>query len=127
MIARAEAPHALCHLATFPLPEGRGDYGSGAVDTMTAADALVVLAEHDRGSVGTALFAPVGLPRILRPGHFHPRALQRTIEGQGGHQRFFNEAGRAWSLYVVLGSFAAAATVVPRVNAVLRTVRIDPA
>ena len=118
--------HALAHFATFALPDQRGDHGSGAVDRMTADDAFVVLAEHGPDSVGTALFAPVGLPRILRPGHFAARALQRTIDGQGGHQRFFNEAGRAFSLYVVLGSLDRAAVVVPRVNAVLRTIRIDP-
>jgi hypothetical protein len=119
-------PHPVAHLATFPLPEDRGDYGSGAVDRMTAADALVVLVEHDPTSVGTALFAPVGLPRDLRPGDFDPMGLQRTIPGQAGHQRFFTEAGRAFCLYVVLGAHRAAVALVPQVNAVLRTIRIDP-
>jgi hypothetical protein len=117
--------HPVAHLASFPLPAERGDYGSGAVDRMTARDALIALVEHDGSSVGTALFAPVGLPRELRLAHFSPMALQRTIPGQGGHQRFFTEAGRAFSLYVVLGSYAAAASVLPSVNTVLRTVRIE--
>lgn len=118
-------PHPVAHLASFALPAERGDYGSGAVDVMRAGDALVVLIEHDPSSVGTALFAPVGLPRELRASQFDPMALQRTIPGQCGLQRFFTEAGRAFCLYVVLGSHARVATTLPAVNAVLRTVRID--
>jgi hypothetical protein len=119
-------PHPIAHLGSFALPAERGDYGSGAVDRMTSTDSFVALVEHDGSSVGTALFAPVGLPRELRAAHFNPNALQRTIPGQGGYQRFFTEAGRAFSLYVVLGSYAGAATLVPTVNAVLRTIRIEP-
>lgn len=119
-------PHPVAHMATFPLPAERGDYGSGAVDLMTPVDALIAIVEHDVSSVGTALFAPVGLPRQLRPGQFGPRVLQETIAGQGGCQLFFTEAGRAFSLYIVLGSHAAAESLVPRVNEVLRTIRIEP-
>jgi hypothetical protein len=121
----AGTPHPVAHLASFALPEDRGDYGSGAVDRMRPTDALVVLVEHDPSSVGTALFRPVGLPRDLRPTDFDPMALQRTIPGQAGVQRFFTEAGRAFCLYVVLGSHRTAAAVVPSVNAVLRTIRIE--
>lgn len=122
----AGVPHPVAHMASFPLPAERGDYGSGAVDVMGPDDAFVALVEHDPTSVGTALFAPVGLPRDLRARSFSPSALQKTLRGQGGLQRFFTEAGRAFSLYVVLGSHDRAAAIVPRVNQLLRTIRVEP-
>ena len=47
-----------------------------------------------------------GIPRALSPDDFSPGVLQRAIRGQAGVQRFFHEPGRAFCLYVVLGSFA---------------------
>ena len=117
--------HPVAHLASFDLPDERGDYGSGAVDVMRPLDALIVLVEHDPTSIGTALFARVGMPRRLTATQFSPAALQRTIPGQGGFQCFFTEAGRAFSLYVVLGSHALAHRMVGVVNDVLSTVRLD--
>ena len=34
--------HPVMHIATFGLPVGRGDFGSGAVDLMDPDDALIV-------------------------------------------------------------------------------------
>ena len=98
-----ERMHPVVHLANFPLPPNRGDYGSGAVERMTAANALIVLFEFGPESVGTALFKASGLPRTLQPSRFAPEALQRRLPGQLGYQHFFTEAGRAFSLFVVLG------------------------
>jgi hypothetical protein len=42
-------------------------------------------------------------------------------------QVFFNEGGRAFCLYVVLGSFNLRHTTVARVNEVLATMTIGPA
>lgn len=115
------------HLANFPLPPRRGAFGTGAVETMSGPDTLIVLFEYSAGSLGTALFAPMGLPRVLHPGAFNPHALQRILPGQAGYQAFFTESGRAFSLYVVLGALAQAVTSVPGVNQVLAGLRIDPA
>ena len=43
-----------------------------------------------------------------------------------GCQYFFNEGGRAFCLYAVIGSYAQRAALVPKVNAVLATVKIAP-
>jgi hypothetical protein len=111
--------HPVAHLANFALPPDRGDFGSGAVELMGADDALVVLFEYGPESLGTALFAPVGLPTRLGPEQFSPRQLQRVIPGQAGYQTFFTAEGRPFCLYVVLGSHARAPVLVPEVNTVI--------
>jgi hypothetical protein len=125
--ATAEVTMPFLHLANFPLPPRRGAFGTGAVEVMTGTDVLIVLFEYSAASVGTALFAPPRMPRVLHPGAFSPHALQRILPGQGGYQAFFTESGRAFSLYVVLGSLGRAATTLPAVNQVLDGLRIDPA
>jgi hypothetical protein len=113
------------HLATFGLPEDRGDFGSGAVELMGDDDVLVVLFEHEPASAFTALFRTVGMPRALTADDFDPATLRRGIPGQSAHQSFFSESGRPFCLYVVLGSHARRRALLPRVNAVLRTIRAD--
>lgn len=115
------------HLANFPLPPQRGAFGTGAVELMSGPDTLIVLLEYSADSLGTALFAPSRMPRVLHPGAFNPQALQRILPGQGGYQAFFTESGRAFSLYVVLGGLAQAVANLPAVNEVLAGLRIDPA
>lgn len=120
-----EQMHPVVHLANFPLPPNRGDYGSGAVERMDATDALIVLFEFGPESLGTALFHPRGLPRIMRPGDFSPSALQRRLPGQLGYQKFFTEAGRAFSLYVVLGAQRNATTLCMSCTNTLSATRIE--
>ncbi|MDQ6784843.1 MAG: hypothetical protein M3063_15695 [Actinomycetota bacterium] len=124
---QAEVTLPFLHLANFPLPPSRGAFGTGAVELMKGTDSLIVLLEYSVDSLGTALFAPAGAPRVLYPREFHPRALQRILAGQAGYQAFFTESGRPFSLYVVLGSLAQAVTSVPGVNRVLAGLRIDKA
>jgi len=114
---------ALVHAANFALPSEAGDFGAGAVELMANADLLVILFEYDRASASTAMFAAPGLPRV-RADDFSPVALQRVLEGQGGVQKFFNQAGRAMCLYVVLGSYARRTRTVPVINALLDGVTI---
>ena len=121
-----EVPNPVAHLANFPLPEDRGDFGSGAVDLMGSGDVLVVLFEYGPESVGTALFARDGLPTALQPGMFSASSLQRTMAGQAGCQVFFTTAGRAFCCYVVLGRQSEAARLVPLANATLRATTIGP-
>lgn len=117
--------HAVLHVADFALPKERGDFGSGAVESMRSSEAFLALVEYHSSSAGNALFASgAGFPQELDAGDFSPRQLQRTLAGQAGTQRFFVEHGRAFCLYVVLGSMAGRARAVPRVNAALRGITI---
>ena len=120
-----ETTHAVVHIATIPLPGGLGDFGSGAVPDLGPDDAFVMLVEFDPSEVTKPLFAPSGVPRSLKPDDFSPQVMQRRIEGQAGCQVFCNEAGRAFCLYVVIGSFRNRERSVKRVNEVLATLAID--
>lgn len=122
----AATTHAVLHAGNFALPGDRGDYGSGAVERMGPGHVLVVLLEHHPAAVGTPLFANAGLPRTLTASMFSPHQLQRTISGQAGTQVFFHEAGRAFCLYVVLGSHLRRNALVPAVNELLAELEILP-
>jgi hypothetical protein len=129
-VAGAPAPTGevvspVLHAATIPLAADVADYASDAVDQLGPTDVIVVLKEFDPSETAYALFAPVGLPRDLDPDWFGPASLQRTLPGQAGLQRFFQENGRAFCLYVVLGAYARRNDIVPAVNAVLTTIRIE--
>lgn len=124
--AEADAEHPVTHLANFPLPNGRGDFGSGAVESMTSTDVLVCIIEYGPEDVGTPLFGHEGIP-TLTAAQFSPSAMQRTIEGMSGTQAFFSEGGRAFCLYAVLGSHRDRRALVPEVNDLLRTLQIAPA
>jgi hypothetical protein len=119
--------HPVLHAGDFALPEDRGDFGSGAVETMGPSEAFIALIEYDPSSAGTALFsAPVTMPLRVGAGDFSTQQLQRTIRGQAGTQKFFVDGGRAFCLYVVLGTMANRHSAVPRVNAVLSAIEITP-
>jgi len=123
---RGETTHPVLHAATFALPPTRGDFGSGAVETMQPEDILVTLLEHHPDATGTPLFSASGPPFPLRPDSFSPTSLQRMLPGQSGMQAFFTWRGRALCLYVVLGSHFLRARLVRRVNDVLSTLAVDP-
>jgi hypothetical protein len=125
--AAAGTTHPVMHVASFALPVDRGDFGSGAVDLMEPDDALVVLLEYHGASGGQALFGRQGLPLGLAPDAFSTTTLQRGIPGHAGGQWFFNDGGRPFCLYVVLGSYALRYVLVPAVNEVLARIRIEPA
>ncbi|NNC79142.1 MAG: hypothetical protein HKN94_03220 [Acidimicrobiales bacterium] len=121
-----ETARNVIHLANFSLPTERGDFGSGAVELMNSGAVLVILFEHGPESVDTPLFARSGIP-TLSPQDFDPQQMQRTLSGQSGRQVFFNVAGRAFCLYVVLGSHRQRGMLVPVVNEVLANLVIEPA
>ncbi len=106
------------HMANFPLPPVRGDFGSGAVEQMIDGDVLVCLLEESAGAVDSQLHGHTGIPRILAD-DFSPNAMQRPLKGQSGTQVFFHVDGRAFVLYVVLGSHASRASRIDVVNRVL--------
>jgi hypothetical protein len=116
--------HPVVHFGNFALPPGRGDFGSGAVEVMRPGHVFVALLEYDPADAGSPLFAAHGLPR-LTPADFAPNALQRRLPGQLGVQRFFTENGRAFCLYVVLGSSHDAPRLIDEVHGLLATVEVD--
>lgn len=115
--------HSVTHLANFPLPAVRGEYGSGAVDLMSDGDALIVLLEFGPESVGTVLFDKTR-PPFLRASDFSRDTLQQRVEGHGGCQRFFTEAGRAFCLYVVVGDYIDRVDVLESINSALNRITI---
>ncbi|MFP3881784.1 MAG: hypothetical protein ACLFRT_14945 [Actinomycetota bacterium] len=115
----------LMHVGSFPMPAERGSFGSGATELMNSDDILIVLFEYGAKSVATPLFDSPGMPRSLAPDDFDRNALQHALPGQSGVQRFFTEAGRAFCLYVVLGSHIDRRELVTRVNQVLASVEIS--
>jgi len=116
----------VAQFATFPLPATRDDFGGDAVHDMGPDDVFIALLEYGSEEVSAALFSDVGLPRRLDPRAFSPRMLHRHIAGHAGLQVFFNDAGRAFCLYVVIGNADDAHRLVRRAEAVLATVEIDP-
>lgn len=113
------------HLANFPLPPGLGDFGGEAIEVMGTADALVVLFEYGPESAGTALFSGRGIPRYVTMDDFDRQAVHQPAPGRSGLQRFFTHRGRAFCLYVVVGSHLDRADVLPAINRVLAAVEIE--
>ena len=121
-----ERTHPIVHLCTRSMPEDRGDYGSGVVDLLTADDVFISLMEFGPESVDTPLFAHKGMPAGFDQATFSQQALQRTLTGQSGAQYRFSEAGRAFCLYVVLGSHVNRRRLMARVKALVDTLQIEP-
>lgn len=120
-----ELSYPILHLGNFALPASRGDYGTGAVERMGPENMFVALLEFGPDCLGTALYAPVGVPRV-RPGQFNPNGMQRRIAGQAGFQHFFTAANRPFCLYVVIGSHRHAVPLAKQVNAVLEQIEVQP-
>jgi hypothetical protein len=111
-----EVTYPVAQFATFSLPPDVADFGGGAVTLMGQNDIFAVLFEYGPESVGRRLFARTEMPRSLTGGDFRPYLLRRGLGGQSGTQWFFTEAGRPFTLYVVLGSHTRRGVLVPRVN-----------
>ena len=112
------------HMADFALPAIRGDYGSGAVETMRGDHTFIALLQFGPECLGSALFGHRGRP-LLTAERFDPNGLQRILPGQTGAQYFYTEGDRPLSLYVVLGSRARVPEMAARANRVLDLVRMD--
>jgi hypothetical protein len=116
--------HPVLHAATSALPVNRGDYGSSYVERMRPTDVFVCLVEFDHEAGDTEMFDE-GQPRSLRPGSFHPEAQQRVLPGMCGTQRFFTTGGRAFCLYVVLGSWLQRKALANTATSLISTIEID--
>ena len=117
--------HPVLHAGTSRLPARRGDYGSGYVEKMRPSDVFVCLAEFDHEAGATDMFVD-GQPRGVRSSDFHPNAQQRVIANMCGTQRFFAAEGRAFCLYVVLGSWVQRRHLTDVANSLISTIRIAP-
>jgi hypothetical protein len=125
LVPRSGITTPVVHLASFALPEGRGDYGSGAVNLMRSRDVFLALVEFGPESVGTPLFAPSGAPRF-RAGELSEAVMQRPIAGLAGAQRFCTIAGRPFCAYAVVGSVARRSSLVAEVNRAVGAVAVEP-
>ena len=120
-----ERAEAVVHLATFPLPAKRGDFGAGAVELMGRDDIFVSLFEYGAGAAKQALFSHDGWP-VIAAEQFATARLQHAIRGQSGVQHFFRLDARAFCLYVVLGSHARRAALAPLANDAVQGLRVEP-
>lgn len=121
------AAYPVMHAATFPLPEERGDYGSGAVELMAPDDVFVSLLEFGPEAVDSALFPAGELPRQIDPVEFRSNGMQRWIAGQSAYQRFATDQGRAFCLYIVIGSHLDRVALARRAQVLVQTIRVEPA
>ena len=118
-----EHTYAVVHLATFALPEERGDFGAGVTELMRSSDVFVVLFEYGPESLGAPMFRARGVPRITAD-MFSSKKLQRPLPGQVGCQLFFTESNRPFCVYVVAGSRAFLPRIIPEVNQVLEKLEV---
>lgn len=125
LMADGAVEPTVMHLGTFPLPAERGSFGSGAVELMHNQDIFMSLFEYGPEAADTPLFATQGIPTELQARQFDRDALQRALPGQSALQQFFTHRGRAFCLYVVLGSHIDRVDLLPQVNAILDTLQID--
>lgn len=102
-VADGGSVNPVMHVATFALPAVRGDFGGDMLAAMGPDDLFVALVEYDRSSAGSELFAHDGIRTIIGSG-FAREDMHRPLPGQSGHQQFFSQAGRAFCLYVAIGS-----------------------
>ena len=125
LLADGAVRPTVTHLANFPLPPGRGDFGGGAIEIMHPGDALIVLFEYGPESAGTALFSEAGVPRFVRLQDFQRDVLHTSVPGMSGLQRFFTMNDRPFCLYIVVGSHIDRADVLAQINSVLASLEID--
>ncbi|MGI9578580.1 MAG: hypothetical protein ACR2OH_10300 [Microthrixaceae bacterium] len=115
--------HSVLHLANFALPSPRGDFGGDVLETMASNQLFLALVEFDRSAATTPLYRQNGLATITAEG-FRRETMHRQVQGQAGHQQFFNEADRAFCLYSAIGSYHQRQRLSTGVMMVLRSLQI---
>jgi hypothetical protein len=119
-----EVTHPVLHACTRALPAERGDFGSGVIDQLGSDDVFVSLIEFGSEVADQGLFAAQGMP-LLRPSQFATNRLARSYPAVSAAQHFFSEGGRAFCLFVVLGSHSRRMALVPRAERMVRSVRVS--
>lgn len=112
------------HLANFALPAERGDYGSNAVEMMRAGDTFTALLEFEPAASSKSLFSSA--PPVLTGDEMRRDSLQRPLPNQAGSQSFFQVAGRAFCLYVVVGDYHDRFAAAVEVNDLMASLEVDP-
>ncbi len=64
------------------------------------------------------------MPRSLDPNEFRANGMQRWIRGQSAYQAFFNEAGRAFCLYIVIGNHTRRQELARQAERLVRSIRL---
>ena len=119
-------PHPVLQACTRPIPDTTGDFGGGLVDALGPDDVFVALLEYGAEVADHGLFARQGVPR-LAPSQFSGNRMPRHLPGMSASQHFFSDGGRAFCLYTVIGSHARRMALVPRADAVVRSVAVTDA
>ncbi|MEX1094238.1 MAG: hypothetical protein WEF28_13940 [Acidimicrobiia bacterium] len=113
------------HAATVALSADRADYGGGVVEKLRDGDVFISLIEFGEEAVGSNLYPPVDAIPQVDHSMFNPFQLQRSLPGQAGTQVFFTYSGRAFCMYVVLGSFGRRVSLAARANEIIRSLSIE--
>jgi hypothetical protein len=121
-----EISRPVAQFATFPIPQGIGDFGGNTETSLGPSDIFAVLFEYGPESVGTALFAAQGIPSGLTTMDFLPYVMRPGVGGSLGIQRFFTVSGRPFMFYARLGSLQQQAALVQQVNQLLANLDIQP-
>ena len=118
-----EVTHPVLHACTRPMPDDRGDFGTGVVDILGPEDVFVALLEYGTDVADRGLFEKQGMP-ALAPSQFSPGRLQRYLPGLSASQHFFSTGGRAFCLFTVLGSHARRMATVPKAAELVRNLQV---
>jgi hypothetical protein len=116
----------ILHLTDAVLTVERSSYAPELAARAGGTGILVALLEFDHRLADVGLYEPQGLHLPLTRDRFHPKALQFPSRVQEGHQRFFSQGGRAFCLYVVLGTGRGADQRLADANRALETLQVDP-
>jgi hypothetical protein len=122
-IVKDEVRRPILHGSTVDVTLDQGDFGDGLVENLASDDVFVDLVEIDPDNE-LALANP-GFVRRLGGDAFAGNKLRRLILGQGGYEGFFTESGRAFCMYVVIGSIANLDALLDPINILLGSVEID--
>jgi hypothetical protein len=116
----------ILHLTDTVLTTERSSYAPELAARAGGAGILVALLEFDHRLADVGLYEPQGLRLPLARERFHQKALQFPSRVQEGHQRFFSEGGRAFCLYVVLGTGPGVDRRLDQANRALASLEIRP-
>ena len=126
-IGRRTGGYTIVHAASFALPPEDGDFALATTNRLPPGGVVMALVEYEPALAGSGLFEPAGPPATLAPQDFATNTLLRRLPGQSGLQRFFSHAGRAFCLYVVVGSSHPDAALADQATAVVASLVVLPA
>jgi|SRR5690554_4101494 len=117
-------PAPTLHVSSVLIPEEIASFGGPVAERMTSDDTFMTLIDYGPELAGTPLFASEGLP-TLDASMFHRETVLGGLEHQTACQHFFTYEGRAFCLYVILGSHIDRADLIPKVNSMIQTLELE--